>query len=50
MTKYQAVVFDLWETLADELIYPEANRRAYERKRAETADVLGVARDEFDRA
>jgi putative hydrolase of the HAD superfamily len=50
VTKYQAIVFDLWGTLVDECIYPEANRLIYERKKAETADVLGVDLGNFSRA
>ena len=34
VTKYQAIVFDLWGTLVDEFIYPESNRLIYERKKA----------------
>ena len=50
MSKYKAVVFDLWGTLVDELMHPEANRLVYQQKNAETADLLGVDRDEFAKA
>ena len=50
MSKYKAVVFDLWGTLVDELTYPEANRLVYQQKNAETANLLGVDRDEFAKA
>ena len=48
--KYRAVVFDLWGTLVDELTYPEANRLIYRQKTDETADLLGLDRDEFAEA
>ena len=47
MNTYQAVIFDLFGTLIDELNYSEANRRVYVQKRNEMADALGVDRDEF---
>ena len=47
MSKYRAVVFDLWGTLVDELTYPEANRLVYRQKVDETADLLGLDRDAF---
>ena len=50
MSRYDAVVFDLWGTLVDELTHPEAHRLVYRRKTDETADLLGVDRDEFVRA
>ena len=50
MRRYDAVVFDLWGTLVDELTHPEANRLVYRQKTDETADLLGVDRDEFARA
>ena len=50
VSKYKAVVFDLWGTLVDELMHPEANRLVYQQKNAETADLLGVDRDEFAKA
>lgn len=50
MGKYGAVVFDLWGTLVDELTYPEANRLIYRQKTDETADLLGLDRDEFAEA
>ena len=50
VSRYDAVVFDLWGTLVDELTHPEANRLVYRRKTDETADLLGVDRDEFARA
>lgn len=49
-SKYRAVVFDLWGTLVDELTYPEANRLVYRQKTDETADLLGLDRDEFAEA
>ena len=49
MSKYEAVVFDLWGTLVDDLVNPEANRLRSWQKRDEVADLLGVARDEFAR-
>ena len=50
VSKYKAVVFDLWGTLVDELTYPEANRLVYQQKTDETADLLGMDRDGFARA
>ena len=50
MSRYDAVVFDLWGTLVDELTHPEAHRLVYRQKTDETADLLGVGRDEFARA
>ena len=50
MSRYDAVVFDLWGTLVDELTHPEAHRLVYRRKTDETADLLGVDRDDFARA
>ena len=47
LSEYDAVVFDLWGTLVDELTHPEANRLVYRRKTDETADLLGVGHDEF---
>ena len=47
MSKYRAVVFDLWGTLVDELTYPEANRLVYRHRVDETSDLLGVDRDAF---
>ena len=47
VSKYRAVVFDLWGTLVDELTYPEANRLVYRQKVDETADLLGLDRDAF---
>ena len=47
MKTYQAVIFDLFGTLIDELMHPEVNRRVYVQKRNEMADALGVDRDEF---
>ena len=49
MKRYRAVIFDLYGTLIDELMHPEANRRIYDRKRDEMADILGVDRKEFSR-
>ena len=50
MSTYRAVVFDLWGTLVDELTCPEANRLIYRQKTDETADLLGLDRDEFAEA
>ena len=50
MSKYEAVVFDLWGTLVDDLMYPEANRLLYQQKAAEMADLLGVDHDGFAKA
>ncbi len=41
------MIFDLYGTLIDELMYPEANRIVYERTRNEMADMLGVDRVGF---
>ncbi len=49
MNTYQAVIFDLFGTLIDELNYPESNRRVYVQKRNEMADALGADTDEFAR-
>ena len=49
MSRYKAVIFDLWGTLVDELRYPEANRLVYQQKTHESADLLGVERDGFSR-
>ena len=32
VSKYKAVIFDLWGTLVDELAYPEANRLIFRQK------------------
>ena len=50
MSRYDAVVFDLWGTLVDELTHPEAHRLVYHQKTDETADLLGVDRGEFAKA
>ncbi len=50
LSRYRAVVFDLWGTLVDELTYPEAKRRAYEQKIAHAADLLRVEREVFSKA
>ena len=47
MKEYTAVIFDLYGTLIDELMHPEANRIVYERTKDEMADALGVDRAEF---
>ena len=47
MSRYEAVVFDLWGTLVDELTHPEANRIVYRQKTDETVDLLGLDRDDF---
>ena len=44
------MVFDLWGTLVDELTHPEAHRLVYRQKTDETAELLGVDRDEFAKA
>ena len=49
MRKYQAVIFDLWGTLVDELNYPEESRHMYQQKTYEMADVLGADRDDLAR-
>ncbi len=49
MSRYSAVIFDLWGTLVDELIYPETNRLVYQQKIYELADLLGVELDGFSR-
>ena len=50
MSRYDAVVFDLWGTLVDELTHPNAHRLVYRQKTDETAELLGVDRDEFAKA
>ena len=47
LSMYEAVVFDLWGTLVDELTHPEEHRIVYRRKVDETADLLGLDRDDF---
>ena len=47
MKTYKAVIFDLYGTLIDELMHPEANRLVYVQKRNEMADALGVDREGF---
>lgn len=47
MTRFKAVIFDLYGTLIDELMHPEANRLVYVRTRNEMADMLGVDRVGF---
>lgn len=47
MKRYAAVIFDLYGTLVDELMHPEANRVVYERTKDEMADALGVSRAGF---
>ena len=47
MKTYKAVILDLYGTLIDELMHPEANRLVYVQKRNEMADVLGVDKEEF---
>ena len=49
MRTYKAVIFDLYGTLIDELMHPEANRLVYVQKRNEMADTLGVDREGFAR-
>ena len=50
VSKYKAVIFDLWGTLVDDIVYPEANRLIYQQKMDELADLLGVDRAEFVKA
>ena len=50
MSRYKAVIFDLWGTLVDELRYPETNRLIYQQKIYQLADLLGVERDGFARS
>ena len=47
MSRYRAVVFDLWGTLVDELNHPEENRATYLQKTFEMADILRADRDKF---
>ena len=47
MKTYKAVIFDLYGTLIDELMHPEANRLVYVQKRNEMADALGVDKEGF---
>ena len=47
MSKYRAVIFDLWGTLVDDLNHPEANRLKSWERRNEIADLLGADRSEF---
>lgn len=47
MRPFRAVIFDLYGTLIDELMHPEANQLIYDRKRDEMADMLGVDRKKF---
>ena len=47
MKTYEAVIFDLYGTLIDELLHPESNRVVYERTRNDMADMLGVDRERF---
>lgn len=50
MAPYRAVIFDLWGTLVDDLVYPEANRCLFRQKTDEVADLLGLGHDEFAEA
>ena len=50
MSRYKAVLFDLWGTMVDDLVYPESNRLIYQQKTDELADLLGVDRGEFSKA
>ncbi len=50
VSKYKAVIFDLWGTLVDELAYPETNRLIFRQKTDEMADLLGLGRDDFAKA
>ena len=50
MSTYKAVIFDLWGTLVDDVVYPEANRLAYQQMTDKLADWLGVDRGEFSKA
>ncbi len=49
MKAYEAVIFDLYGTLIDELVHPESNRIVHEQTKNEMADVLGVDREGFAR-
>ena len=50
VSKYKAVVFDLWGHPGGRADVPEANRLVYQKKTDETADSLGMDRDGFARA
>ena len=47
MSRYRAVIFDLWGTLVDELNHPEERRAIYLQKTFEMADILGADRNSF---
>ena len=47
MSKYRAIIFDLWGTLVDDLNHPEANRLRSWQRRDEIADLLGADRNAF---
>lgn len=47
MSRYKAVIFDLWGTLVDEMMYPKAKRLIYQQKLNEMADMLGVDSHQF---
>ena len=48
--KYQAVIFDLYGTLVDELRYPCSQGAKYQRWASDAAAVQGVCTDDFIRA
>ncbi len=50
VSKYKAVIFDLWGTLVDDVVHPEANRLAYQQMTDKLANWLGVDRGEFSKA
>ena len=47
--KYDAVIFDLFGTLIDDLTYPKSQMDKYRRVTFEMASALGVATDGFER-
>ena len=48
--KYRAVIFDLYGTLVDDLLYPRRQEVRYRRWKSEAAAILGVPVDDFTRA
>jgi putative hydrolase of the HAD superfamily len=47
--KYDAVIFDLFGTLIDDLTYPESQMKEYRRVSSEMASALGVPAEQFHR-
>ena len=48
--KYDAIIFDLFGTLVDDIMHPEAHREAYRMHLSETTQVLSLKMDDrFDR-